>query len=142
MSEEGSSIKILSLFLLESNFKRDSLIEIETLPEVNVLIETKGGINPETNRAFLELTIKTPNEEKNKIPFKAEVKMVGVFQLNNVPQNVQDNFLKINAPAIIFPFIREHFAMLTQKSGLPPVLINPVNFVQLAAQLERKPPEG
>jgi preprotein translocase subunit SecB len=138
MSEEERSIRISSLFLLESHFRREPNIEIEKLPPASVLIDTKGGINPEGNKALLELTIKTSNDKNNKIPFEAEVKMVGVFELNNVPQEAQDSFLKINAPAIIFPFIREHFATLTMKSGLPPVLINPVNFVQLATQADKK----
>lgn len=140
MEEEKGLIKILSLFLLESHFKRDSTIESIVAPTTSILIDTKGGISPEGNKAFLELTIKTSKEEK--IPFEAEIKMVGLFELINIPTDQHANFLKVNAPAIVFPFIREHLASLTVKAGFQPVLINTVNFVQMAKDSEEPQPKN
>jgi len=36
-------------------------------------------------------------------------------------------YSNINAPAAIFPYIREAIASTTTKAGIPPVLIPPMN---------------
>jgi len=64
---------------------------------------------------------------------ETKVTMVGSFKKN---ESVKDEFLEqfcnVNAPAIIFPFIRETIASMTLKAGVSPVLIQPLNFVELA----------
>ena len=42
------------------------------------------------------------------------------------------SFPKINAPAIAFPYLRAFVSNLTLQSGLEPVLLPSINFVQLA----------
>ena len=41
-------------------------------------------------------------------------------------------FLKINAPAIAFPYLRSYISMLTMQSGLGTVVLPSVNFVKIA----------
>ncbi|MBK6835049.1 MAG: protein-export chaperone SecB [Bacteroidetes bacterium] len=52
-------------------------------------------------------------------------------QGSSIEDKILDNFININAPAIIFPFVREEIASLTSKAGVGGVLIQPVNFVEL-----------
>ena len=42
------------------------------------------------------------------------------------------SFSKINAPAIAFPYLRAFVSNLTLQSGLEPVILPSINFVQLA----------
>ena len=42
------------------------------------------------------------------------------------------SFPKINAPAIAFPYLRAFVSNLTLQSGLEPVILPSINFVQLA----------
>jgi len=37
----------------------------------------------------------------------------------------------VNCAAIIFPYLREHLADLTRRSGLPPFHLPPINFVKV-----------
>ena len=54
--------------------------------------------------------------------------MLGGFEKYGEPILTDDKFKAINAPAIIYPFIREHLHNLCQKSGIPNVLLPTVNF--------------
>jgi preprotein translocase subunit SecB len=42
------------------------------------------------------------------------------------------SFPKVNAPAIAFPYLRAFVSNLTLQSGLEPVILPSINFVQLA----------
>lgn len=62
-----------------------------------------------------------------------QIKQAGSFDKSksNMSEKEIDNFANINAPAIIFPFVREEIASFCSKSGVGNVLIQPVNFVEL-----------
>ncbi|MBW1706391.1 MAG: protein-export chaperone SecB, partial [Deltaproteobacteria bacterium] len=45
---------------------------------------------------------------------------------------------KINCPAILFPFLRECVADITRRAGFNPLILPPINFVELAKQKELK----
>lgn len=56
--------------------------------------------------------------------------MVGLFTVpNNSPLPIEV-FTNVNAPAIIFPFLREHLASISMKAGIQPIMLQPVNFVK------------
>jgi preprotein translocase subunit SecB len=42
------------------------------------------------------------------------------------------SFPKVNAPAIAFPYLRAFISNLTLQSGLEPIILPSINFVQLA----------
>lgn len=38
-----------------------------------------------------------------------------------------DEYLKNNAPTLMFPYVREHVSAITIKAGMKPILIPPLN---------------
>lgn len=63
--------------------------------------------------------------------FIAELTYGGVFNLQNVPPDAVKPVLLIEGPRMLFPFARNIVAEVTRDGGFPPLLINPVDFVQL-----------
>ena len=47
-----------------------------------------------------------------------------------------DKIVKVNLIAIMFPFIREAIAEITRKTGIPPILLPPVNFITMYKEIE------
>ena len=47
-------------------------------------------------------------------------------------------FMKVNAPAIAFPYVRSYISNLTLQSGFPPAMLPSVNFVELAKRNENE----
>jgi preprotein translocase subunit SecB len=62
----------------------------------------------------------------------------GTFQKIGTPTLDIKTFGFINAPSIMFPFVREFLAGLSLKAGLKPILLHPVNFAALAGQTKKQ----
>jgi preprotein translocase subunit SecB len=124
-----SGFRILNILVLESNFKREVEINFQKSLENKLGINVDGKIIEGTNNYAIEVlaTLHGINLEKTEYSF--EVKIVGVFEKSGNPSISDDQFIKINAPAIIFPFIREHIASLALKGGIGTILLPPLNFV-------------
>ncbi len=134
-----TTYKLLHILLLESNYKRAHFIDFDS---GNIKNEIDIKINHINKEGQLDVTLKltfiSKQNENNVI--EAVITMIGSFIFDtseevNIPVEA---FATINAPAIIFPFIREHLANLTMKSGVQPVFLPPVNFIQLAKQAKNK----
>src|SRR5208282_409540 len=64
---------------------------------------------------------------------ETKVVMAGTFKkASDLDDAVLETFCNINAPAIIFPFIREMISSMSLKAGVQPILIQPINFVDLS----------
>ncbi|HCM84384.1 MAG TPA: protein-export chaperone SecB [Alphaproteobacteria bacterium] len=75
-----------------------------------------------------------PPTDEDKILFMAEVAYAGRYQLTDVPQAEVEPFLLIEAPRLLFPFVRQIAADAVMQGGLPPLLMAPIDFVQLYQQ--------
>jgi preprotein translocase subunit SecB len=132
-----SNYKLLSVTLTESHLKRKEKVHFG---ENEAPIEI--GINFEKNEnnlySIVSFQINDNNEEKP-IGLEVTITMVGEFLIEGEPLMPIEQFASINAPAIIFPFIREHLASLTMKAGInPPILLPPINFVKMAEEQKIK----
>ena len=131
-NEAINEYTFVKIILLENFFKR--------IPKVNFVspdYKNSTSINIETqkkdNNLSVLLTVNITSGIKDNVEVEVKVKMLGTFKKNTeITQLDVDTFGKINAPALIFPFIREHIASLSSKAGIPTILLPPVNFIQMA----------
>lgn len=66
----------------------------------------------------------------NKPVFIVELVYGGIFTVNVAPEHVQAMLL-IECPRLLFPFARTIIADMTRDGGFPPLMIQPIDFVQL-----------
>lgn len=66
--------------------------------------------------------------------FRISLEMLFIFQVDQVidEQFKQSDFIKVNAPAIAFPYVRSYISNLTLQSGFNPIILPSVNFVKLS----------
>lgn len=122
--------KLLNIALLESFFKRATIINFEnTKFKNNLNIETENST--ENNHLFVTVTVDYLSMLEEKKVIEAKIIMSGIFEYDNEPILPIEKFARINAPAIIFPFIREHLASISLKAGIQSILLPPINFVKL-----------
>ncbi|MBE7661512.1 protein-export chaperone SecB [Tenacibaculum finnmarkense] len=128
---EKNSYKLLNIILVESSFKRASNIDFSNTDlKNNIDIDINNNVNK--NILIVTVTLKFNTTINSEPIISSEIKTAGSFEFsddNNIPL---ESFGYINAPAIIFPFIREHLSNLSMKAGIQPILLPPVNFVKLA----------
>lgn len=129
--------KLLHIILLESFFKRADKIEISGEKSANNLqVDTAHSYEGRILSVTTVLKFSVFRENIHEID--SMVKMAGIFETPENPEFSVENFATINAPAIIFPFIREHLASVSMKAGMPAILLPPINFVKMAEDKNTK----
>lgn len=117
-----------SITSISFNINRDFKSE----KEVTISPEIEGKADYKKESRKLQVFMKVSLDSGN-LPFYLTVEGAGVFTFDGEPdQKTLNNVSSINAPAIIFPYIRETIADITRRAGFPPLHLHPVNFVNLA----------
>ena len=116
--------------MLESTFVREINIDEKIISEITNEIEIVPSAHENTpdNKFGVTLQLKYSGLQNERQICSATIKMIGVFEKYGEPVLPDDKFKAINAPAIIYPFIREHLHNLCLKAGIANVLLPTVNF--------------
>jgi preprotein translocase subunit SecB len=77
----------------------------------------------------LKLRVHATNEERTL--FLMELAYAGLFQLDNIPDEILQQVLLIEAPHLLFPFARRIVADAIRDGGMPPMMIEPIDFAGL-----------
>ncbi len=124
---------ISDIAIIKTNFSRSVILqETETEKKVNFQI-TKIFFQDDMLRCTLHLeylSVYADGEEE----FNAIIDVMGNFKKNGDTELNMQNFANINAPSILFPYLREHLASLSLKAGIFPIVLAPVNFLAMAEQ--------
>ncbi|HLX93906.1 MAG TPA: protein-export chaperone SecB [Puia sp.] len=101
--------------------------------KIENVIDLRNGHQQTPEGVFVvevEANLRGLQNETNFQCYEAKMKIIGVFEKSGEPALSDDVFVKVNAPAIIFPFVREHFATLALKAAIGNVLLPPLNFTR------------
>ncbi|WP_372997002.1 protein-export chaperone SecB [Lutispora sp.] len=128
-------IKVNGIILVSEKFSREPDISSDLKTTVDFDINLNKIENTDKFNVILTTSVKGMSEEKE--VFNLECTFVGLFNYINGEENMEmDDFAKHNAPAIMFPYIREHISSITQKSGIKPIYLAPINVVALLSEKE------
>ena len=91
-------------------------------------MDVKKSLSEDKKRLKIVLHVNIDLSGVDPSPVKIFIAVAGHFSLRD-EQNAGalEEFAEIQAPTIIFPFIREIIANLTMRTDFPPLLIPPVN---------------
>lgn len=101
----------------------------------NFSFSVGSGINPDNKRNFqIGFKIKVDN-----IRYTLSLEMAYNFRTTEdlTKEFMNSDFVKINAPAIAFPYLRTFISMITMQSGYQCVVLPSINFVALMKQNEK-----
>lgn len=131
---EKDAFKLLNILLIESSFKREPQIDFDNQDlHNNINIDVQNSTES-SNILYVTVIMNFDTSIKNKKFISSKIVMLGVFEYGEELTLSLDSFANINAPAIIFPFIREHLSNVSMKAGIQPILLPPINFVELAKE--------
>ena len=98
-------------------------------PEIPIHVDVNvTNVSPNAYEVVLHLKVEALLE--GKALFILELAYAGVFTLN-LPEEQVHPVLLIECPRLLFPFARNIVADMTRDGGLPPLLLQPLDFVQL-----------
>ena len=111
-----------------------------TLSEAKMSQKMQFEINPsgeflEDNRFELILDVHVNDEQHF---FDVSIEIHGFFKYQTTDMGNLANFISINAPAIMFPYIRAYVSTLTSLSGIPTITLPTLNMESVGKQLREK----
>ena len=123
------SIPIKNIFMTELNFVRSPNVP----DKINYTYTINVGANVDKETNLSNVMVKLEILEKEQKSLKIVCCMVGVFDLTNakeIPVPIND-FLYVNAPAIIFPYLREIVSNMTLRAGIKPLIVPTFDFKEM-----------
>jgi len=79
----------------------------------------------------VEIKLRVNAKSDEKPLFLLELAYAGLFRLTNIPEEALQQILLIQAPFMLFPFARRIVADVVRDGGMPPLMIEPIDFVAL-----------
>ena len=124
-SPTNSGINYLAVFVTKIDFEVYPHQERKAL---SVAFNLQNDLIEGTSKLESTLTAKfnSKDPEESKL-FKLEVSVFGLFEeMPNSPLTIRQ-FAEIQAPALLFPYLREAVTTITSKSPIGPVILPPIN---------------
>jgi preprotein translocase subunit SecB len=127
--------------VLNIQFTKDLSFEVPGAPEifatlreqprVDLALDVQARPIQEGENVFeVSLMIRADAKVGDTPCFIAELTYCGIFTIS-VPQEHLEPVLLVECPRLLFPFARNILADVTREGGFPPVMLNPIDFVQL-----------
>lgn len=139
-SSEAAPITIAVQYVKDLSFESPRtphvFTELNRAPQIDVSVGVKVEALAEHHyEVILHIEAKATLGET--ALFLVELDYAGAVALSGVPQDSLNAVLMIECPRLLFPFARAIIANVTRDAGMPPLMINPVDFVSMyRAQVE------
>ncbi|AQW92992.1 hypothetical protein CMT56_15040 [Elizabethkingia anophelis] len=126
-----NKIKFDNFFVEDLNYSCDiSSLKSDFNDEIEFSLDIASAFNDDDDKSYLikiSVEIKTKDES-----LKINCKAIGAFITSEpIDSNFKNSpFVRVNSPAILFPFIRSYINTITSNSGIPPLILPSVNFTR------------
>ena len=141
-------IQMLAQYVKDLSFENPSPPGATTQYGIEMGIDLQARrTEGQTFEVELKLRIDAKAPEDKQV-FLLELTYAGLLQIVNVPEEVMQQVLLIEAPSLLFPFARRIIADAVRDGGLPPLMLGPIDFASLfrarveQAQQVRAPASG
>ncbi len=134
MSEQDQPVQQL---VLQRIYVKDASFESPAAPEsfrqgwkpkINLELNSQhSNIQDTLWEVVLTVTVTARNEEDT-VMYLAEIHQCGIFLIDGLDDETQNQTLGAFCPSVLFPYARETIDSLVVKGSFPPLMLAPVNF--------------
>jgi preprotein translocase subunit SecB len=129
--EAAPRIQVIGQYVKDLSFENPSApMAMDGRPEIDLGVDLQAKRLDE-ERFEVELKMRISAKTEDKPVFLLELSYGGLFLIQNVPDDVLQQVLLIEAPHLLFPFARRIVADAVRDGGMPPLMIEPIDFVSL-----------
>ncbi|MEM9740304.1 MAG: protein-export chaperone SecB [Pseudomonadota bacterium] len=142
--QNGPQLRAMSQYVKDLSFENPGNKTADERPNIDLGIDVSAVPHEQGNGIFeVSLKLKAKAHTETATLFLTELDYGGVFQVIGMSEADAEAALLIDCPRMLFPFARRLIADITREGGFPPLLIDPVDFVQLyRSQKERNQADG
>lgn len=129
IKDNPGGYKVENVILISSVFSREIAFDHNNFYVTNEInIDSAAHETSEDNKFGVALTLEYKGKQNDVAICTSVITMIGIFEKFGEPVLAEEAFKKINAPAIIYPFIREHLHNICLKAGITNIFLPTVNF--------------
>lgn len=103
--------------------------EVKSAPKIDVHVDVKAE-HKENNTYVSQLSVSMNGKAEDKTLFVLELTYAAYAEVN-VPAEHLEPVLMVELPRLIFPFARNIVTQCLTEGGLPPFMLNPIDFAAL-----------
>lgn len=132
-------MQVLGQFIRDMSFENilaQKGLKVEGRPNISVQVALDAKKRTEDHQfdVATKIKVESKTETGEAMLFILELDYVGVFHIENVPDEQMHPFLMIECPRMLFPFLRRVVHDVTRDGGFPPLNLDNIDFVQLYRQ--------
>jgi preprotein translocase subunit SecB len=127
------NLQVVGQYIKDLSFENPgATASIADRPAIELAVDLNAARLAEQDMFEVELKIRVDAKNDGKPLFLLEVAYAGIFRLSNVTDTAtQQMILLIQAPHMLFPFVRRIVSDVVRDGGMPPLMIEPIDFMQL-----------
>ena len=129
-------MRVLGQFVRDMSFEnivaqKGASPDVQPDVQVQVNLDAKKRSVDNQYEVAIKLNITSKAKEGDTVLFVLEIDYVGMFHIENVPDDQMHPFLLIECPRMIFPFLRRVVSDITRDGGFPPLNLENIDFMSL-----------
>jgi preprotein translocase subunit SecB len=125
------SIQIAAQYIKDLSFENPSMGINVRQPQIEFSVDLQARRMQDNGPYEVVMKLRVSATQEEKTIFLLEMAYGGIFVLDRVPEEAVQPILLIECPRMMFPFVRRIVADLVSDGGLPPLMIEPIDFAQL-----------
>lgn len=133
---KAPQMRVLGQFIRDLSFENimaQKGAPADTTPDVKVQVslDAKKRSAEHQYETAIDLNVTSKAKDGDATLFVLEIEYVGIFHVENVPEEQLHPFLMIECPRMIFPFLRRVVSDVTRDGGFPPLNLENIDFMSL-----------
>ncbi|UWR22464.1 protein-export chaperone SecB [Sulfitobacter sp. S190] len=133
---KSPDMRVLGQFIRDMSFEnimaqKGAPSDVQPDVQVQVNLDAKKRSTENQYEVSIKLNVTSKAKTGDSTLFVLELDYVGIFHIENVPDDQMHPFLLIECPRMIFPFLRRIVSDVTRDGGFPPLNLENIDFVSL-----------
>jgi preprotein translocase subunit SecB len=132
-------IPIKNIFITELSFQRAP--EVSTPLKYSFKVQIGSSVDEDKKTAQVNLKLELSETTRKEVTLTCcRIGLFDITEKDEMPISL-DEFLSINAPALVFPYLRETVTNITLHSGINPIFIPTINFKEIRDKKQEEAPD-
>lgn len=129
--EQQIRMQVIGQYVKDLSFENPAApMNMNVRPEIDLGVDLQARRLDE-ERFEVELKLRVSAKAEDKAVFMLELVYGGLFLIQNAPEEILQQLLLIEAPMLLFPFARRIVADAVRDGGMPPLMVEPIDFAGL-----------
>lgn len=129
-------MRVLGQFIRDMSFEnimaqKGAPADVTPDVQVQVNLDAKKRSAENQYESAIKLKVTSKAKDGDATLFVMELDYIGIFHVENVPEDQLHPFLLIECPRMIFPFLRRIVSDITRDGGFPPLNLENIDFLSL-----------